>query len=144
MMRFWLVFDFFHVLLSCSGRFTAVLLSVHHVERHLPPSQQSFYLGMYLSKSFTWVNANGYCGIEFEERGNHIWVFTRCWDKNQFHRDCVTILSRFSSNANQEVGTLGPIIDAMGPNFRVVSVRGGPHALAEAYVSHLTNGIIKS
>ena len=28
-----------------------------------------------LSKTFTWAKAHGYCGIEFVERGEHIWMF---------------------------------------------------------------------
>ena len=33
-----------------------------------------------LSKVFTWAKTNGYCGIELEGRGEHIWAFIRCWD----------------------------------------------------------------
>ena len=32
---------------------------------------------------------------------------------------------------------LGRFIDAIGQNFCVVSVQGGPHALVEAYVNFL-------
>ena len=35
---------------------------------------------------------------------------------------------------------LGRIIDAIGPDVRVVSVKGGPHALVEAYVNFLGSG----
>ena len=38
---------------------------------------------------------------------------------------------------NEEVVVLGRTIDAIGPNVRVVSVHGGPHALVEAYVTYL-------
>ena len=69
----------------------------------------------FLSKVFTCAKAHGYCGIELVERGEHIWVFIRCWDINQFRRVCVPILDRFSSNVNEEVVVLGCIIDAIEP-----------------------------
>ena len=93
-----------------------------------------------LSKVFTWAKAHGYCGIEFVEGGEHIRVLLRWWDNNQFRRLCVAVLDRFSSNVNEEVVVLGRIIDAIGPNFRVASVQGGPHALVEAYVNFLRGG----
>ena len=90
-----------------------------------------------LSKVFTWAKANSYCGIEFVERAEHIWVFIRCWDNHQVLRVCVVILDRFSGNVNEEVVVLGRILDALGPDVRVVSVQGGPHAFVEAYVNFL-------
>ena len=93
-----------------------------------------------LSKLFTWSKAHGYCGIELEERGEHIWVFIRCWDNNQFRRVCVLIFDRFRGNVNEEVVVLGRIFQALGPDFRVVLVQGGPHALVEAYASFLGSG----
>ena len=80
-----------------------------------------------LSKVFTWAKAHGYCGIEFVERCEHIWVFIRCWDNNQIRRVCGAILDRFSSNVNEGVVVLGRIIDSVGPDVRVVSVQDGPH-----------------
>ena len=93
-----------------------------------------------LGKVFTWAKAHSYCGIEFVERGEHMWVFIRCWDSNQFRRVCVAILDRFSSNVKEEVVVLGRIIDAIGPDVRVVLVQGGPHALVYAYVNFLGSG----
>ena len=84
-----------------------------------------------LSKIFTWAKTHGYCGIEFEERGEHIWVFFRCWNNSQFRRVCVSILDRFSSNVKEEVIVLGRILDAVRPNVLKVSVHGGPQALLE-------------
>ena len=102
--------------------------------------QSIFLNGIYrriLSKVLTWVKTHGYCCIEFEERGEHTWAFIRCWDDSQFRRVCVSILDRFSRNANGEVIVLERIIDALGPNVRVISVHGGPHAFVEAYVIFL-------
>ena len=53
---------------------------------------------------------------------------------------CVTVLDRFSGNVGEEVVALGRIIDAIGPDVRLVSVQGEPHALVEAYVNFLGNG----
>ena len=74
------------------------------------------------------------------EQGEHTWVFLRCWDSSQFHRVCVAVPDRFSGNVSEEVVVLGRIIDAIGPDVRVVSVQGGPYALVEAYVSFLGSG----
>ena len=93
-----------------------------------------------LKKAFTWAKLHGYCGVEFVEEGEHTWVFPRCWDNHQFRRVCVAVLDRFSGNVGEEVVALGRIIDAIGPDFRVVSVQGGPHALVEAYVNFLGSG----
>ena len=90
-----------------------------------------------LSKVLTWARTSVYCGLEFEERRKHIWFFIRCWDNSQFGRVCVSILDRFSSNVNEEVVVSGRIIDGLGPNVHLVSVQGGPQALAEAYVNFL-------
>ena len=93
-----------------------------------------------VSKAFTWAKAHGYCGVEFVKRGEHNWVFVRCWDNNHFRRVCVTILDSFSSNVKEEVVVLGRTIDALGPEVRVVSEQGGLHALVEAYVTFLGSG----
>ena len=102
----------FHVLRSSSALFVAVLPLVHHIERHVPPySQQNLHPGQ----------THGYCGIEFERRGDHIWDILRCWDKSQIRRVRVATLSRSSSSFNQEMSILGRTIDAIGPNVRLVS-----------------------
>ena len=51
-------------------------------------------------------------------------MFLRCWENNQFRRVCVSVLDRFSGSVSEEVFTLGRIIDAIGPDVRVVSVQG--------------------
>ena len=74
------------------------------------------------------------------EQGEHTWVFLRCWDSSEFHRVCVGVLDLFSGNVSEEVAVLGRIVDAIGPDVRVVSVQGGTHALVEAYVNFLGSG----
>ena len=93
-----------------------------------------------LKKSLTWAHLHGYCGVEFVEQGEHTWVFFRCWDSSQFRRVCVAVLDRFCGNVSEEVVMLGCIIDAIGPDVRVVSVQEGPHAVVEAYVNFLGSG----
>ena len=93
-----------------------------------------------LKKTFTWAQLHGYCGVEFVEESEHTWVFLRCWDSSQFRRVCVAVLDRFSGDVSEEVVALGPIIDAIGPDVRVMSVQGGPDALVEAYVNFLESG----
>ena len=93
-----------------------------------------------LSKVFTWAKINVYSGIEFEERGEDIWAFIWCWDNSQLYWVLMTFLNRFSSNVSEDLVVLGWVTDALGPNLHVVSVHGGPHALAEAYVNYLGIG----
>ena len=90
-----------------------------------------------LKKDFTWAQLHGYRGAEFVKEGEHTWVFLRCWDSSQFRRVCVAVLDRFSGDVSEEVAVLGRIIDAIGPNVRMVSVQGAPHSLVEAYVNFL-------
>ena len=113
-----------------SRLYIVVLLLVNQLQWHVPPHIEQ-------SKVFTWAKSHGHCGIEFVERGEHVWVFIRCWENSHFLWVCVSILDRFSSNTNEEVVVLGWIIDALGPTVNVVSVQGGPHALVEASVNIL-------
>ena len=92
------------------------------------------------SRVFGWVKAHGNLGIEFEERGSEIWMLLRTWDRSTFRRVCVAVLSRFSANTTLEATFLAKIVDAAGPDTSVVSLRGGPHVLAEAFASYLGSG----
>ena len=93
-----------------------------------------------LKKAFTWAQLHGYCGVELVEQSEYTWVFLHCWDSSKFRRVCVAVLDRFSGNVSEEAVVLGRIIDAIGPDVRVLSVQGGPHALVEAYVNILGSG----
>ena len=93
-----------------------------------------------LRKGFTLAKSHSFCGIEFVEQGEHIWVFLRCWDNSHFCQVCVSILDRFCGNVSGEVVVLGRVIDAIGPDVRVVSVQGGPPALVEACINFLGSG----
>ena len=96
--------------------------------------------GMYpriLSKVFTWAKAHGYCGIEFVERGAHLGVHSVLEKQPISSGVCF-----YSSNVTEEVVVLRQIriIVALGPDVRVVSLQGGPHALLEAYAHFLGSG----
>ena len=93
-----------------------------------------------LFRVFGWVKAPGHCSIEFEERGSEIWVLVWRWERSNFCRVCVAVLSRFSTNATLEATYLAKILDASGPETSVVSLHGGPHVLAEAFASYLGSG----
>jgi len=86
-----------------------------------------------LSRVFSWVKAHGHFSVEFEERGSEVWVLVRTWERSTFRRVCVAVVSRFSANTTLEATLLAKIIDAAGPETSVVSLHGGPHALAEAF-----------
>ena len=107
------------------------MLLVNHPQRHVPAN---FEEGLRLG-TIAWL-----LRVEFVEQGEHTGVFLRCWDSSQFRRVCLAELDRFSGNVSEEVVVLGHIIDAIGPDVRVVSVQGGPHALVEAYVHLLGSG----
>ena len=125
-MRFRLVVSSFHVFRGCLCWFLGVFSIFLNC----------IYPG-FLSKVVVWLKTNGHFGIEIDERSKQIHILIRCWGKSQSQRVCVAILSRCSSNVKQEVIMLEQIVDAIGPDVRVVSIRGGPHALVEAYVSYL-------
>ena len=72
----------------------------------------------------TWAKAHGFCGMEFVEQDEHIWVFIRCWDNNQCRRVCVAVLDRISRNLIAEVVLLGHIIEAIGSDVRLRKFRG--------------------
>ena len=90
-----------------------------------------------LVRVFGWVKSHGRCSIEFEERGCEIWVMVRTWERSTFRRVCIAVLNRFSTNTTLEATVLGKILDAAGPDVAVVSIHGGPHVLAEAFVKYL-------
>ena len=94
----------------------------------------------FLARTFGWVKGHGKCRIEFEERGSEIWVMVRTWERSTFVRVCVAVLNRFSANPTLEATVLGKILDAAGPDNAVVSLHGGPHALAEVFASYLGSG----
>ena len=93
-----------------------------------------------LSRVFSWAKAHGHLSIEFEERGSEIGVLVRTWERSTFRRVCVALLSRFSADTTLEAIFLAKIVDAAGPDTSVVSLRGGPHVLAEAFASYLGSG----
>ena len=64
----------------------------------------------------------------------------RTWERSTFRRVCVAVLNRFSANPTLEATVLGKILDATGPDTAVVSLHGGPHALAEAFAGYLRSG----
>ena len=93
-----------------------------------------------LARALGWVKSHGRCSIEFEERGSEVCVMVRTWERSTFRRVCVAVLNRFSANPTLEATILGKILDAAGPDTAVVSLHGGPHALAEAFASYLGSG----
>ena len=45
--------------------------------------------------------------LEFEERGEWLWAFTRTWEKGTFRRVAVTVTDRFAVDATHELSLLG-------------------------------------
>ena len=78
-----------------------------------------------LSDVFSLIEAHGHCELKFEERGERICVFVRCWNKSQFRRLCAAILSRFSNKVKQEVSKSVTLLDPMflGGHRTVVHMR---------------------
>ena len=64
----------------------------------------------------------------------------RTWERSTFRRVCIAVLNRFSTSTTLEATVLGKILDAAGPDVSVVSLHGGPHVLAEAFVKYLGSG----
>ena len=88
-----------------------------------------------LARVFGWVKGHGKCSIEFEAGGSEIWVMMWTWERSTFRRNCVAVLNRFSANTTLEAAVSGKILDAAGPDTALVSLHGGPHVLAEKWVT---------
>ena len=61
----------------------------------------------------------------------------RTWESSTFCRVCVAVLSRLSTNTTVAATIFGKILDAVGRDADVVSLHGGPHVVAEAFLSYL-------
>ena len=90
-----------------------------------------------LSRVFGWAKAHGQLSIEFEECGSDFWVLVRTWERSTFRRVCVAVLSRFSADTTLEATFLAKFVNDAGPDTSVVFLHGGPHVLAEAFISYL-------
>ena len=62
----------------------------------------------------------------------------------QLPESCAATLDRYSSDPHQEISALGRIVDALGPNLRVVSINGGSTLLVESLCEYLGSGYRKS
>ena len=111
--------------------FNLLTILVHHLN------------GMYpriLSRCINWARSHGNCGVEFEAEGDKMRVFLRTWDMDTFRRVCVATLDRYSSDLHQEVSALGRLVDALGPDVSVASIRGGSTVLVETIREYLRSG----
>ena len=64
----------------------------------------------------------------------------RTWESSTFRRVCVAMLSQFSTNTTLQATILAKSLDAAGSDTSLVSLRGSPHVLAEAFANYLGNG----
>ena len=93
-----------------------------------------------LTRIVEWVKTHEFCGVEFLERGEKIWVCVRSWEATVLCRLCAVVLDSYSSDCKQEVAILARVIDAVGPDVSVVYVYGGAHAFLDAFTSFSVNG----
>ena len=93
-----------------------------------------------LSGCINWARSHGRYGVDFVEEGDKVRVFLRTWDVDTFKRVCVATLDRYSSDPYQEVTELGRVVDALGPEVSVASIRSGSIVLVEALCEYLGNG----
>ena len=93
-----------------------------------------------LSRCINWARSHGSCGVEFEEESDKVRVFLRTWGIDIFKRLCVATMDRYSSDTHQEVKTLGRVVDALGPDVSVASIKGDSTVLVEAFCDYLGNG----
>ena len=59
-------------------------------------------------------------GLEFEERGESLWVFMRTWEKGTFRRVAVDVVDRFTVDATHDVAVLGSVVAAVGSSASLV------------------------
>ena len=79
--------------------------------------------------------------MEFEEEGDKVRVFLRTWYIDIFRSVCVATMDRHSIDLHQEPAALGRIVDALGPDFSLVSISGGSTILVEAFCEFLGSGL---
>ena len=77
--------------------------------------------------------------LEFEERGESLWVFKRTWEKGTFRRVAVNVTDRFAGDATHELSVLGSVVSAVGGSASLVAVSGGSHVLADTCGEYLGN-----
>ena len=115
---------------TCSLAYWCCVL-VDHFEWSVPPH----------SCSHVWLGEESWeMSMELEERISEVWVLVWTWERYTFRRVCVAVPNRFSTKPTLEATVLGKILDAAGPDTAVVSLHGGPHALAEVFASYLGSG----
>ena len=90
-----------------------------------------------------WVKALKQCGLEFEERVSHTWVFLRTWRKDSLYRVTVGVIDRYYGNASSELVILGKVLCAIGGGASLVSISGVSHSLVECYKEYLGSGYVR-
>ena len=90
-----------------------------------------------------WVKAHKQFGLQFEERGSHIWVFLRTWRKEGFHRLAVGVIDHYYGKASSELVILGHVLCAIGSGAFLVSISGGSNTLVECLEEYLLNGYMQ-
>ena len=93
-----------------------------------------------LSRVVGWAKAHNFHSLEFEERGESLWAFTRTWEKGTCRRVAVNVTDRFASDATHELAVLGSVVSAVGGSVSLVAVSGGSHVLADTYREYLGSG----
>ena len=93
-----------------------------------------------LSRCFNWAKSHGSCSVEFEEEGDKVRAFLRTWEVDTFKRVCVATLDHYSGDSQQEVTTMGRVVDALGPDVLVATISGGSTVLVEAFCEYLGSG----
>ena len=93
-----------------------------------------------LSRVVGWAKAHHFYGLEFEERGESLWVFMRTWEKGTFRRVAVDVVARFTVDATHDVAVFGSVMAAVGSSASPVAISGGSHVLADTYREYLGVG----
>ena len=76
----------------------------------------------------------------FEKQGEEARVLLRTWGEDIFRRVWVKRLHRYIGDTHQEISTLVPFIDALGPCVSIVSISGGSTILVEALCEYMDSG----
>ena len=87
-----------------------------------------------------WAKAHHFYSLEFEERGESLWVFMRTWVRVTFRGVAVTVTDRFAIDATHEIVVHGSVVAAVGGSASLVAVSGGSHVLADTYDDYMGSG----
>ena len=93
-----------------------------------------------LSHLIGWAKTHGSCNIKYGESNADIWVCMRTWADAVFKCNRRTVLSRYSTDPNNDVAIREQPFDAIRSDVSAVAKSGGSHFLLAGFVRYPGTG----